>query len=375
MPFEKGGRSLILARPGDKQYEMSRNRGFRFRSIKADRYEIRDGILQPERSEAPLSWSDYWPLSKTGILDRLANIEIGDESALLRFAKQYGLLGFTAVLPHVVSGIFQGKLITVDELLADPNFCHEKHFGRPITSKERMKRAREHVRQDLASLKDLASKTGLSEMSIWYAWVESGGADPLPWIWAHIRTIQTCVLLTDCIRFRDEERLNAFFLKHQCEWSRRSKDHFSLDLNDMAWRYQIVSFSLSFPSECTVFERAREVRRTLINENIQSIRIELQPEGRTERRYFNAGSLIELLYYQLLESIEKGALRSCFSCGVYFTQAESRQKDCTPECGRRRRAREYWRKHPEKREQYYGSTGKKNNLGRTGKAKLSPQKD
>lgn len=292
MPFEKG--TLIVTHPGDPKYEASRQKGFRFRWLVAGDYELRDRMLAPVRHS---QWRDYYPANQKNLPIQLAKIKEGDEKALLAFARKYGSLGFTGVLPFVVASIHTKRLLPSDR----------------------------------KSIEKLKRECCLPDIELWKSWIASGGdGDPLPWIWAHVRTIRLCIELGLYIKDEDEEGLTSFLRKSQWRDSRRSPE--LVTAVDVAFQHSVTLCTWSQPKDWTVLEFGKYLRRELINKNIQGIRIALEPEGNRERSYFEYRSLIEVAYWHLHNLAIDGMLKRCKreGCGGFFVQ-EHRGTDYCPE--------------------------------------------
>lgn len=290
MPFEKG--TTIVARPGDPAYEASRQKGFRVRWLVAGNYEIKNALLVPVHAS---EWRDYYPATQKTIPIQLAKIEEGDEKALLSFARRYGSLGFTGALPFVVGSILAKRLLPSDR----------------------------------KSIERLRTQCGLPDMEIWKAWIASGGeGDPLPWIWAHVRTLRFCVDLGLYIEDADDEGLVSFFRKYQWAGSRHARE--SHPALEVAIQHEVSVRAWALPSGWTVLEFARYLRRELINKNLQDLHFGLEPEGDREKSYFQFRSLIEMAYWHLLNEAEHGTIKRCErpGCGGFFVQMHGRERFC-----------------------------------------------
>ncbi|MEQ1655192.1 MAG: hypothetical protein ABL960_05785 [Nitrospira sp.] len=318
MPFEKGAFGVVRD-PGNPKYEESRLKGFRVRWAVASSYEIREGMLAPKSGA---NWRDYYPINHATLPIQLAKIEAGDTNALLAFARKYGDLGFRNLLPFGVGSIFSRKLFSAKELLKS------KGFAPGTAEKERAIRAREHVENERKRLDNLSRLCGLPDMSMWGAWIKSGGGDPLPWLWAHVRTLKLCIDLGLYIEDLDEEGLEAFLRKHVQTADARLK--ILQPTLDVAFQHTVTPYCWSQPKDLTLIEFGKYLRREIINENIRSIRIAIQPDGNEERSFFVSRSLIEIAYWHLHNHAIAGSIKRCKreGCGGFFVQTHGRTDYC-----------------------------------------------
>lgn len=290
MPFEK--ETMIVSRTDDPKYEASRQKGFRFRWIVAGDYELRNQMLAPVRAS---QWRDYYPANQKTIPIQLAKIKEGDEKALLVFARTYGSLGFTGMLPFVVASILAKRLLPSDR----------------------------------KSIERLKVECRLPDIELWKGWIASGGeGDPLSWIWAHIRTLRFCIDLGLYIEDEDEEGLVSFLRKYQRK-DLKSSGELSPVLA-IALQHQVTLHGWTSPVGWTALEFAKYLRRELINKNIQGIRIALEPEGNREKSYFEYRSLIEMAYWHLHNLAVDGRLKRCKreGCGGFFVQTHGGTNYC-----------------------------------------------
>ena len=318
MPWENKAPGIV-SDPGNPKYEESRLKGFRIRQAVAGDYEIQEGMLVPK---VGAGWRDYYPANRTALPVHLAKIQEGDTNGLLAFAREYGGLGFINILPFGVASVISRKISTVKELL------DSKGFGPGTPEKERVARAREHVKNEREGLHKLSRVCGLPDMQIWEAWIKSGGGDPLPWVWAHVRTLRFCIDLGPYIENDEEERLASFLRKYP--WSNQHGLWRTAPITDLAFQHQLLSPAWHKPNNLTFLQFAKYLRREIINKNIQNIRIALQPDGNSERSFFVSQSLIEMAYWHLQNHVLGGTIKQCErnGCGAYFIQKHGRERFC-----------------------------------------------
>jgi hypothetical protein len=191
--------------------------------------------------------------------------------------------------------------------------------------------AKKFVRKERETLGQYCEDLGLWDAASRDAWLSSGGGDPLPWIWAHIRTVKICLELTALIQDRSEEGAEEFLKQFR---SNRSATPPYYDLN-VAILHKIESRGVQWSCDqrkgadrWTALDFAKYIRRDLINENISRIRIALGPVGRSEDSFFEYRALIEMVYWHLHNIATEGKLRRCLECRAFFIQRDAREKFC-----------------------------------------------
>lgn len=211
-----------------------------------------------------------------------------------------------------------------------------------------------------AELKAAKSECGLDDRKIWEAMAKHDGGDPLPWIWAHIRTLNICCTLTEYIQDEDHELALSFLKKFNPDSD--NLEFLSCDLAptcDVAFLHRSARMAWFMGRELrdwTVLDFARYVRRDLINKNVEGIQLAIEPIGRSEGSFLKYRSLIEVAYWHLHNRVIDGKMRRCAreDCGAFFVQTDKRQKYC-PEptvgptkqslCGVKDRARQAMKKY------------------------------
>ncbi len=348
MPFEKG--TFVVRNDDNPDYIKSGHERFRIRWPIAGDYEIKDGILLPKRMT---SWRDSYPATDESIPVQLAKVEEGDEQALLKFVRNNGMLGAVNLLPTFPSSLLAKRLLTEKDMLTHPL--------PGVTLPDQKRYARRFIREERKNVAKYCDGLGLTDEKMQRAWLSNGGGDPLPWIWAHVRTLNFCLNLTDLIRLRWEEGVEEYLRQFQMISNHISPASLCPTLN-VALLHRIVSQSWEKQNDkreeaeqWTNIDFAKYIRRYLINENISGIRLALEPVGRSEDSFFEYQALIEMAYWHLHNIVIEGKLRRCKECRNFFVQRDKREKFC-PEpkthgqsiCGINFRARQWMRKHRQK---------------------------
>lgn len=326
MPFEKG--TFITPKPQDPRYVESRNMGFRGSWQVANEYEIVKGVLRPKPSS---SWREIYPANYRSIPLQLAKIDEGDELALLAFARKYGALGFARTLPFTVPWLMsRGRLRTSAELLASPVFLTDTPpKKRALLAREFVRLEQEQYRQ---AINDLTAACAMGDERTWEEWIASGGGDPLPWVWTHIRTLKICCALTEYIQDKDEELAASYLRKFQDRFHKPASE--LCPLFTVAFRHRITNELWSIPGgdgeKWTVLDFAKFLRRLFINENIDQIHPAIEPEGHIEKSFFQFRAMIEIAYWHLHNLSIEGVLKQCerTGCSGIFVQEHGRQRFC-----------------------------------------------
>ena len=280
MAHEFSQMSLRVFDPSDPRYETSRRAGFRGGWFVQGIYEIDAGVL---RGVPKAGMRQYYPITHREIGSALAKIEEGNEKALLKFAHTYGNLGFTLIAE-------QGWLATTGE--------HE-----PVPPDEK-----QHSPE------------------------RKPAGDPLPWIWAHARTIRFCLRMLELIQNEDDDGLKDYLKTYQWQGRDYRKEGLT-PLIPVAFRDKVFEghgFGSLGKQKVRVY--ARWVLRFIINENISEIRRVLEPEGDRDRSYFEYRALIEVVYWHLADALDDGTVKRCEAegCGSIFVRTDERQRFCPP---------------------------------------------
>jgi len=141
--------------------------------------------------------------------------------------------------------------------------------------------------------------------------------DPLPWIWAHVKSVRTCMSLIEKIKTDDLEGLQDFFAANKTL--------------PIALRGQIKP--LAWGSITSNFRNvALWIVQSIINPNIAGIHrvIGIEETNGPCRSFFMHSALIEMVYWHLADAIDGGTVKRCSSkgCGAHFIATDQRQRFC-----------------------------------------------
>jgi hypothetical protein len=238
----------------------------------------------------------YAPALYSEIPGELAKLERGDVDAVLKFARAYGSLGYTAFTPLAV--LAQGG-------------------GIPI-------------------------------------------GDPLLWIWAHADTVQICLEISYRLQEGDAASLRTYLqslritdqdIDDRCDTSYKEALH-ARPARERWWegennglsavvakqgRISLIRWEchgsprgLQRASDEDVRDLARYIRRSLINDNIVGIHRALLSDGRKDRLFWQFKALIEMAYWHVANAVDGRHFKRCEAddCTALFVQTDSRQRFC-----------------------------------------------
>jgi CGNR zinc finger len=233
----------------------------------------------------------YAPARHPEILGELAKLPRGDVDALLRFARLYGTLGYQAFIPREVWA---------------------RGDGIPV-------------------------------------------GDPLVWIWMHARTLLICLELSHLLQEGDVASLRTYLRSMRLtdqdkeewgaihasasSWVRDNKPPIALVA--IQGRFTIREWMGSVASDQDVKDLAREIRRSLINDNIAGIHRTLLDDGKKDSLFWEFKALIEMAYWHLANAVDGRRFQRCEAddCGALFVQTDPRQRYCPPLFGQKQESR------------------------------------
>ena len=243
--------------------------GFRLNDVRED-YVIRDDRLWPQGEIK----CRYAPMLCEELPGEIAKLTWGDNNAVLRFARRYGLLGYWYVL--------KGEIALVRDVNPAPD--------------------------------------------------EEG--EPLQWIWMHANTINVCLHLTNLLQEGNETPLQSYLSMLRSPLSLGVDYGPPLDacvegLKD--------GCCIPIP-EWRITENAQMVRNTLVNTNISPVRRRIfGVYGKGDKSCFSVMGTIRAAYWHLATLIETGNYRivRCKDpkCQAWFAQKDPRQHFCPAQAG------------------------------------------
>ncbi|HEU5139103.1 MAG TPA: hypothetical protein VFT51_03960 [Bacillales bacterium] len=153
------------------------------------------------------------------------------------------------------------------------------------------------------------------------------GGDPVGWIEAHVNTVRLVTDLISCIQEWDEEKATRILEGMEVEGDEGPDIPTSIIGN--SGKVSLTRWALGQASEGTALELANRVVRDILNKNIKGIqRKAYKVENHQIKSFFAFSALIEVVYWQILNTAEKGAFKRCQFCGTPFISTDGRQKFC-----------------------------------------------
>lgn len=247
----------------------------------AERYLVAGGILQ--EAEGPSSWRAYNPFAEYELPTQLARIATGELSPE-EFAGRFGLLGYDRLLrPTQIARALAGD-VSVTEL--------SKQLSRDDAKRK--------------------------------------GGDPVEWILAHSRTVGLCLDLIGAFEGGDN-----YLIVETVETVARGGQ---AARGPYAWGLIVAGLPDKFTKHTLKIHPqghaaiARGWLSNFITDNIAGIRRRLQEDAYGSRlaSYFGFGAMIQTVYWQLADTIERGGIRRCRSCQRFFLARDKRQQYCPP---------------------------------------------
>ena len=239
-------------------------------------YTITQGILAEDRPYQ--GGRAYSPAADPSLPGELARLHRG-EIKILEFVSLFGLLGYAHIFPRK-------KRVKIDVPVDDPL------GGDPGKKREKV---------------DVEVDDFL-------------GGDPVIWVMEHAHIVSVLLELIGLMEERDIYGLSETLKELPAEpfWMASSwekKDLLRDPLNS-----------------------ARQIAEILINRNISGISRQLSGGvlGFPSRSCFEFRAMIEVVYWQLADKLERGGVRRCKDCGHFFVSRDKRQWYCPAPNGLKR---------------------------------------
>ena len=181
------------------------------------------------------------------------------------------------------------------------------------------------------------------------------GHDPVAWALAHAHTVRVVMELMNKLQKFEKERRGLVWRERV--WNAWADYLRGLLHGPYAFGAQVEkSYGWQIFSGDPI-EKTQTILRTLINPNIKGIqrRILTGKHGHFHA-YFRYHALIELIYWQLANQLERGYARCCKECQRPFVAHDRRQRFCPPpngvkqsRCATRQKLREWRRRQPRRK--------------------------
>lgn len=168
------------------------------------------------------------------------------------------------------------------------------------------------------------------------------GGDPIPWLRAHGHGAYVCLEITKALNERwSPERIESLL-------SRFGEAPYGLPTH--VERPYLSEYARLKPAD-----KARSLRKTIINENIKGVHRQVGWDFTTKKdqSFFDWEGTVSVVYWHLANLVDGGTVKRCEAagCGGLFIQTDPRQRFCPKQWRQRESAcamRERQRKHREK---------------------------
>jgi hypothetical protein len=259
----------------ETERQIAYEQGFALYEVRED-YVIRDDRLWPQ---GEIKYK-YAPMLHPELTTEIAKLTWGDKRAVLRFARRYGLLGYSFV---------------VEETL---------------------------------------QRNPSAEHPIWQERLSEYKGEPLRWIWGHASTINICLALTSLLQEGNEAALQSYL--HTLRGPVSLGWDVQLNLDSYTVALEDGCF-IPFP-ELGIIESAKWFRRKTVNSNIGPVRRGIHDvDGKGEKSYYSVKGTVRAAYWHLATLIETGQYRlvRCKDpkCQAWFVQRDPRQRFCPAQGG------------------------------------------
>lgn len=147
--------------------------------------------------------------------------------------------------------------------------------------------------------------------------------ESLEWIQWQIRTVYLVLELLRCVQNSDKKRVRELitgssFYREESGWQYMSYPSLG----------EKKSFSFAEPYFEEPLKLAAYTIQKIINDNTSNIKREIGWSSPNFKTYYNAETLIEIIYWHLMNKTEGGELRKCEYCHTPFFIIDNRQRFC-----------------------------------------------
>jgi hypothetical protein len=274
-------------------------------------YTIKDGVIK----ESGKRVREYQPIVEPALPVALSRVARGEVS-IEEFAHQFGLLGYRPLFPQKILEALLGYA---------------------------PKAVWDVVRATLRKKELLRTKPAVPARRIFDIWYAATDGEPVAWIKAHANTVAALIEILGLIQDGDIDALAytvrnkpagpfavGYHVAQEITWPRIPRD-----------RKRAKEYEAHLLDPAAAPTLAAGIVRNYINCNISGIRRDLYtpvsvspaPRGRSK---FTFRAMIEAVYWQLADRLERGGIRRCIECGRYFVARDPRQVHCPPFPGAKR---------------------------------------
>ena len=262
-------------------------------------YEIVDGVLRPTSGIG--ADRNYLPMATPAILGDFVRLRIGDEAALIRFARSWGLLGYDRLLQRDASPMASWA------------------GGDPVA----------WIWAHLSGI-----QIALRLWGFWRSKDTAALAEFLPRRQAsreQWRTLSRLGLLLTDRKFQEAQTLVERYAAKPSDES--AEDVNVLVLSADGPRVAVARYNMSV-GRLPPWSGAWNLVRVVINPNMRGVHAEISSvaEVLEDTSLVEQGwdSVISVIYRHLFEAIASGQVEECRECGTPFVRTDKRQRFCPP---------------------------------------------
>lgn len=309
--------------PSKSEWLAADERAFRTHWCVYEDYTILQGTIVPLVNGRPVRIDlpkpsqivkSYLPMLRLELPFEFSKLAHSSEDAVLKFVRNYGLLGYRNAAFTTVE-VFSTRVLT--EIL-------------DREERERQKLPPRELDFDFRRL--------------FHPYVNAG--DPVSWVLSHAETVKFVLDLSEALKDRHQLKVQLERLTVQSEdtrthveyrFARRGSLH---AIQCQAGRKPLKAFQEAEDD----FVLAREIIAHIINANLSggvsralTVDFDRRREGQNRKptllSVFQAESLIDCIYWHLADAIAGETIRRCLFCGRFFNATTGKRRYCPPPMG------------------------------------------
>lgn len=150
--------------------------------------------------------------------------------------------------------------------------------------------------------------------------------DPLPWVWAHVRTVRLIMDGLSILQRRDAEAADTLLAGLTPSRTEDGTPPLPAVLGAQGGDVILSTFQGR-----TALDTVGFMVKTLLGANVRGVnRVPLLEKARYIRSAFTYRAMVQVIYWHMLDAAEGGSLRVCAECHRPFIVTDNRQKFCPP---------------------------------------------
>ena len=247
----------------------------------------------------------YLPMIRPELPFEFAKLAHSSEDAVLKFVRNYGLLGYR-----------NAAFTTVEMFLTTA-------FGDILDREER-------ERDNLPP-----KESGFDFRRLFHPWINAG--DPVSWVLTHAETVKFVLDLNEALK--DRHQLNVQ-LERLTVQGQNTRTYIEYRFAKRGRLHATVCQTGRNGEDDTIF--ARGIIAKIMNENLnggvsRALTVDLERrrtrQNRTLLSVFRAESLMDCIYWHLADAIAGEMIKRCLFCGRFFNAITLKRLYCPPPMG------------------------------------------